>query len=188
MRSLTHWLGDIWYVDELFITIRGERHYLWRAVDQDGDLCLLKESKSRRASGQNRLGVINLTMPQSLIEPRHVHEGDSDRLSAANQAGLQSSWTIVERNAGKSNRLCTASERFLKSNMAEGKFRAAGCVLLWETEMDVISSSFGDFHFPVSEMMVFPTVRAYDTPVLSCQDGRVLVWGSEQDAWGGGGA
>ena len=31
-------LGDIWHVDELFITIRGERHYLWRAVDQDGDV------------------------------------------------------------------------------------------------------------------------------------------------------
>ena len=29
-------LGDIWYVDELFLTIRGQRRYLWRAVDQDG--------------------------------------------------------------------------------------------------------------------------------------------------------
>ncbi len=31
-------LGDIWHVDELFITIQGQRHYLWRAVDQDGDV------------------------------------------------------------------------------------------------------------------------------------------------------
>ncbi len=31
-------LGDICHVDEVFITIRGERHYLWRAVDQDGDV------------------------------------------------------------------------------------------------------------------------------------------------------
>ena len=29
--------GDTWYLDEVFIKIRGERHYLWRAVDQDGD-------------------------------------------------------------------------------------------------------------------------------------------------------
>jgi putative transposase len=28
--------GDKWYLDEVFLTIRGERHYLWRAVDQDG--------------------------------------------------------------------------------------------------------------------------------------------------------
>jgi putative transposase len=28
--------GDKWYLDEVFLTIHGERHYLWRAVDQDG--------------------------------------------------------------------------------------------------------------------------------------------------------
>jgi len=25
-------LGDTWYLDEVFITIRGQRHYLWRSV------------------------------------------------------------------------------------------------------------------------------------------------------------
>jgi putative transposase len=29
--------GDKWHLDEVFLTINGERHYLWRAVDQDGD-------------------------------------------------------------------------------------------------------------------------------------------------------
>ena len=28
--------GDKWHLDEVFLTINGERHYLWRAVDQDG--------------------------------------------------------------------------------------------------------------------------------------------------------
>jgi putative transposase len=28
--------GDKWYLDEVFIRIQGELHYLWRAVDQDG--------------------------------------------------------------------------------------------------------------------------------------------------------
>ena len=30
-------LGDTWYLDEVFIKINGVQHYLWRAVDQDGD-------------------------------------------------------------------------------------------------------------------------------------------------------
>ena len=30
--------GDIWHVDEVFISIRGERRHLWRAVDQHGDV------------------------------------------------------------------------------------------------------------------------------------------------------
>jgi len=41
-------LGDIWHVDEIFITIRGERHYLWRAVDQDGDVLDILVTRHRR--------------------------------------------------------------------------------------------------------------------------------------------
>jgi putative transposase len=29
-------LGDKWHLDAVFISINGETHYLWRAVDQDG--------------------------------------------------------------------------------------------------------------------------------------------------------
>ena len=45
-------LGDIWHVDEVFITIRGERHYLWRAVDQDGDVrdILVTRRRDKRAA------------------------------------------------------------------------------------------------------------------------------------------
>src|SRR5210317_594087 len=28
-------LGDMWHLDEVFVNIGGEKHYLWRAVDQD---------------------------------------------------------------------------------------------------------------------------------------------------------
>ena len=30
--------GDTWHMDEVFLTIRGQRHYLWRAVDQNGNV------------------------------------------------------------------------------------------------------------------------------------------------------
>lgn len=30
--------GDTFFIDEVFVKIRGKRHYLWRAVDQDGDV------------------------------------------------------------------------------------------------------------------------------------------------------
>src|SRR3982751_2940073 len=30
--------GDKWHLDEVFITINGETHYLWWAVDQDGQI------------------------------------------------------------------------------------------------------------------------------------------------------
>ena len=30
--------GDKWHLDEVFITVNGQRQYLWRAVDQDGNV------------------------------------------------------------------------------------------------------------------------------------------------------
>ena len=45
-------LGDIWHLDELFVTIRGKRHYLWRTVDQDGDVIdiLLQPRRDQHAA------------------------------------------------------------------------------------------------------------------------------------------
>ena len=45
-------LGDSWFLDEVFVTINGERHYLWRAVDQDGDVIdsLVQSRRNRRAA------------------------------------------------------------------------------------------------------------------------------------------
>ncbi|EED35702.1 transposase [Luminiphilus syltensis NOR5-1B] len=30
--------GDTFYIDEVFVGINGKQHYLWRAVDQDGEV------------------------------------------------------------------------------------------------------------------------------------------------------
>ena len=30
--------GDTFYIDEVFVRINGKQHYLWRAVDQDGEV------------------------------------------------------------------------------------------------------------------------------------------------------
>ncbi len=45
-------LGDTWYLDELFVRIQGQRQYLWRAVDQDGDVIdiLVQPRRDRRAA------------------------------------------------------------------------------------------------------------------------------------------
>ncbi len=30
--------GDTFFIDEIFVKIQGKQHYLWRAVDQDGEV------------------------------------------------------------------------------------------------------------------------------------------------------
>ena len=47
-------LGDTWYLDEVFIKIRGEHVYLWRAVDQDGDTIDLLVQKRRNNQAAKR--------------------------------------------------------------------------------------------------------------------------------------
>ena len=45
-------MGDTWYLDELFVTIQGRQQYLWRAVDEDGDVIdiLVQSRRNRRAA------------------------------------------------------------------------------------------------------------------------------------------
>ena len=45
-------MGDTWHLDELFVTIQGRQHYLWRAVDEDGDAIdiLVQSRRNRRAA------------------------------------------------------------------------------------------------------------------------------------------
>lgn len=46
-------LGDTWFLDEVFVTINGQRQYLWRAVDQDGDgIDILVQSRRNRRSAE----------------------------------------------------------------------------------------------------------------------------------------
>jgi len=47
-------LGDTWHLDELFVNIGGRRHYLWRAVDQDGDVIDILVQRWRDARAAKR--------------------------------------------------------------------------------------------------------------------------------------
>ena len=44
--------GDKWHLDEVFLTINGRRHYLWRAVDQDDHVLdiLVQSRRNKKAA------------------------------------------------------------------------------------------------------------------------------------------
>ncbi|MBL3671583.1 IS6 family transposase [Streptomyces sp. M2CJ-2] len=45
--------GDKWHLDEVFLTINGEQKYLWRAVDQDGNvLDVLVQNRRDKAAAR----------------------------------------------------------------------------------------------------------------------------------------
>ena len=49
MRGRKHWR---WYLDEVFVTINGVTHYLWRAVDHEGEVLesVITKTRDRKAA------------------------------------------------------------------------------------------------------------------------------------------
>ena len=52
IRSCRGRLGDRWHLDEMFIRINGTQQYVWRAVDQDGEILdiLVQSRRNKRAA------------------------------------------------------------------------------------------------------------------------------------------
>ena len=58
--------GDKWHMDEVVITIRGRKHWLWRAVDQQGFvLDVLVQSRRDRAAAQRLMRKLLKKVGQS---------------------------------------------------------------------------------------------------------------------------
>lgn len=43
-RAFRYWR---WHLDEMFVKINGKQHYLWRAVDQEGEILESYVTKTR---------------------------------------------------------------------------------------------------------------------------------------------
>ena len=48
-------LGDKWHLDEVVVSIRGKKHWLWRAVDHDGFVLEILVQSRRNAEAAKRL-------------------------------------------------------------------------------------------------------------------------------------
>ena len=60
--------GDTFFIDEVFVKIQGKQHYLWRAVDQDGEVVdvFLQKRRDGKAAKRffNRIAKISGACPR----------------------------------------------------------------------------------------------------------------------------
>jgi transposase-like protein len=70
--------GDTWHLDEVFIKIGGKTHYLWRAVDQDGNVLDILVTSQRDAKAATRFFRKLLTGSRSV--PRVAGHRQADQL------------------------------------------------------------------------------------------------------------
>ena len=75
--------GDKWYLDEVFIKINGKSHYLWRVVDQDGNVLDILVTSRRDAKAATRFFRKLLTglryVPRVLITDKLASYGVAHR-------------------------------------------------------------------------------------------------------------
>jgi len=71
LKSNGRQFGDTWYMDEVFLNICGERQYLWRAVDQDGDVIDILVQNKRDGNAAKRFFKRLLVSNQG-IKPRMI--------------------------------------------------------------------------------------------------------------------
>ncbi len=75
--------GDTWHLDEVFIRLHGEQHYLWRAVDQDGHvLDILVQRRRDKAAAKKffrRLLKDLASVPRVIITDKLASYGAAKR-------------------------------------------------------------------------------------------------------------
>jgi putative transposase len=90
-------VGDTWHLDELFVTIQGERQYLWRAVDQDGDVIdILVQPRRNRLAAEH---FFRKLLKGQGSEPRRLVTDKLRSYSAAHRAIMPSVIHVTERYA-----------------------------------------------------------------------------------------
>ena len=62
--------GDTFFVDEVFVRIRGKQHYLWRAVDQDGEV--VEVFLQARRDGRAARRFFKRLLKKHRSEPRKI--------------------------------------------------------------------------------------------------------------------
>ncbi len=99
-------LGDTWYLDEVFVTIQGQRHYLWRAVDQDGDVIDILVQRRRDARAAERF--FRKLLKGQGSEPRWLITDKLGSYGAAHRSVMPSVEHVTARYA---NNLAEASHQ-----------------------------------------------------------------------------
>jgi putative transposase len=62
--------GDTFYIDEVFVKINGKQHYLWRAVDQDGEVVDVYLQERRDGAAAKRF--LKRLLRSHSSEPRKI--------------------------------------------------------------------------------------------------------------------
>ena len=114
-RSFSQWR---WHLDEVFVRINGETHYLWRAVDHEGEV--LEVFATKRRDRRATLKFLKRTMKR-YGRPRSIL---TDRLRSYRSA-MKVIGNAADQECGRwrNNRAENSHQPFRRRERAMAKFR-----------------------------------------------------------------
>jgi putative transposase len=130
--------GDKWHLDEVFITTQGKSHYLWRAVDQDGNVLDILVTSRRDAKAAPRFFRKLLTglrsVPRVLVTDKLASYGVAHRRLMRSVEHRRSKY--LNNRAGNSHQPTRQRERAMK------RFRSIGGAQRFLSSFSGISPHF----------------------------------------------
>ena len=142
IRRRTPRLGDKWHLDECVISIKGEHHILWRAVDQDGFVLDVLVQKRRNTKAAKRF--IRKLLSAQGCAPRVMV---TDKLRSYGTARRAIGLNICEhcQHKGLNNRAENSHQPIRRRERIMKRFKSARHV-----------QRFTSLHDPIHNLHYFP--------------------------------
>ena len=111
--------GDAFFIDEVFIKIDGKQHYLWRAVDQDGEVVEVFLQKRRDGAAAKRFFMRLLKVHRN--EPRKIVTDKSRSYGVAHRELIPDTIHDTSQNANNRAELSHQPTRVRERGMRKFK-------------------------------------------------------------------
>ena len=130
--------GDTWYLDELFVKIQGQQQYLWRAVDEDGDVLdiLVQSRRNRRAATR----FFRKLLTRQGREPRRLITDKLRSYSAAHRTVMPS--VIHSTQQYENNRAEVSHQSTRQRERQMRRFRSAAHLQRFASVHGVVQNLF----------------------------------------------
>jgi putative transposase len=162
LRRRTARLGDKWHLDEVVITINGTKHWLWRAVDQDGFVLEAFVQKRRDTWAAKRF-ICKLLAGQGCA-PRVMVTDKLGSYAAANkQIGLTSG--DHRQHKGLNNRAENSHQPTRRRERVMKRFKSHRHL-----------QRFVSIHDPIANLHHFPRNKASSTDHREFRNEAMNVW------------
>ncbi len=172
LRAFSKWK---WHVDEVFVKVNGKRHYLWRAVDREGEV--LEAVVTKRRNKAAALKFLRKLMKRDGCAEEIV----TDRF-ASYKAALREMGTLEKQSTGRwlNNRVENSHLPFRRRERAMQRFRRMRSLQKFAA---VHSSVYNHFNQEDLSPAETPSSRLA-APLLP--SGANLAWNKGQCHWPNG--